>query len=314
MQDSSGKRLAAARLHRGITIDEAAFATKMRPDKIVALENDDFSRFGNNAYAKGFLLLYGRFLKVDVADQVRALETPHDIRVADYQYLTNAPAPKSERLPIRERSRKPSIAPVLIAGVVLILGFFVFYTWVNLKRIGNLDEVGQKAPAAEVTSSPELQATTAAAPPAPPVAEDSPPPAPSAPAPPVAPSPAPLPPATTAIIPAVPLTGPRSSVPAPEESLDVRRAERAVPTDAAAPPTAAQNVELIVEARKKTWVKIRKNDPNSEPIFVGDLYTAAPPLKLIGSRFFVEARDPAAVQIRRNGAPVAYQAPGIVVE
>ena len=49
------KDLARARLARGLTIDEAAHETKVRPDKIVALESDDYSRFANNAYAKGFL-------------------------------------------------------------------------------------------------------------------------------------------------------------------------------------------------------------------------------------------------------------------
>ena len=73
MPDSVGNRLCKARLARGLTIDEAAHATKMRPDKILALENDDYSRFANNAYAKGFLLIYGRFLRVDVSDQARSL-------------------------------------------------------------------------------------------------------------------------------------------------------------------------------------------------------------------------------------------------
>ena len=72
--DTLGKRLSQARLERGLTIDEAAHATKVRPDKILALESDDYGRFGNNAYAKGFLVIYGRFLGVDVADQARALD------------------------------------------------------------------------------------------------------------------------------------------------------------------------------------------------------------------------------------------------
>ena len=45
MAETVGKKLCKARLAKGLTIDEAAHATKMRPDKILALENDDYSRF-----------------------------------------------------------------------------------------------------------------------------------------------------------------------------------------------------------------------------------------------------------------------------
>src|SRR4051812_25933353 len=110
MVETVGKRLYKARLDRNLSLDEAAHATKMRPDKIVALESDDYSRFPNNAYAKGFLLIYGRFLRVDVSEQVRALETPTAFRVTEYQYLKNVPAPQGERIARQGRSgqtRKP---------------------------------------------------------------------------------------------------------------------------------------------------------------------------------------------------------------
>ena len=50
VESSAGKKLCDARLARRLSIDEAAHATKMRPDKILALENDDYSRFGGTAY------------------------------------------------------------------------------------------------------------------------------------------------------------------------------------------------------------------------------------------------------------------------
>jgi cytoskeletal protein RodZ len=75
MDESVGKRLSKARLKRGLSIDEAAHATRLRPDKIVALENDDYSMFANNVYAKGFLQIYGRFLDVDVSEYARSLES-----------------------------------------------------------------------------------------------------------------------------------------------------------------------------------------------------------------------------------------------
>src|SRR3954447_2033792 len=93
-ENSAGKKLSTARLARGLSVDEAAHATKMRPDKILALENDDYTRFGSHAYAKGFLLIYSRYLGVDVSEQLRDLEVGHQpVSIQDYQYLNNAPTP-----------------------------------------------------------------------------------------------------------------------------------------------------------------------------------------------------------------------------
>src|SRR3954463_2741818 len=120
MVESVGKKLHEARLQRGLTVDEAAHATKLRPDKIAALESDDYSRFANNIYAKGFLQIYGRFLKVDVDDYARTLDNANPISISDYQYLTNAPVVKTETVATRrEERRAPSLAP-LLAFIVII--------------------------------------------------------------------------------------------------------------------------------------------------------------------------------------------------
>src|SRR6188768_3669920 len=116
MVESVGKKLHQARMQRGLTIDEAAHATKLRPDKIAALESDDYSRFANNIYAKGFLQIYGRFLKVDVEEFARTLDNANPISISDYQYLTNAPVTKTETVAVRrsDERRPPSLAPLLV--------------------------------------------------------------------------------------------------------------------------------------------------------------------------------------------------------
>src|SRR6201995_12865 len=96
MVESVSKKLNQARVKRGLTVDEAAHATRLRPDKIAALEADDYSRFANNIYAKGFLQIYARFLNVDVSDFARTLDNANPISVSDYQYLSNAPVARQE--------------------------------------------------------------------------------------------------------------------------------------------------------------------------------------------------------------------------
>ena len=62
-----GKKFQEARIARKLTLDEAARMTKIRPSRLAEIEADDFSQFPSLAYAKGFLLIYGKFLDVDVS-------------------------------------------------------------------------------------------------------------------------------------------------------------------------------------------------------------------------------------------------------
>lgn len=318
--ETVGKRLCKARLERGLTIDETAHETKMRPDKILALENDDYSRFGNNAYAKGFLLIYGRFLRVDVAEQVRALETHNAIRATEYQYLKNAPAPQIERAARQGRgrqSRKPSLAPLIAFLFLVVVCGFGFYLYVTAQRLGSLDKAANKS--SDETARPSAQEAVASATTASVAAPEL------APAPPLnaatrTPAAATDVPAPNSIIPAVPLTSPSGTPAGSLNGLEVRRAEPVTPVrvPGASAPSSLPRVgvinEVVIEAVKKTWVKICRDDPNSPPVFMDYLYPNAGPLKLRGARIFIEAREPAGVQIRKNGAPMAYQAPGIIVE
>jgi len=70
-----GKKFQDARIARGLTLDEAARLTKIRPSRLAEIEADDFSQFPSLAYAKGFLLIYGKFLDVDVTQYLDAFET-----------------------------------------------------------------------------------------------------------------------------------------------------------------------------------------------------------------------------------------------
>ncbi|PYL95805.1 MAG: hypothetical protein DMF18_07295, partial [Verrucomicrobia bacterium] len=102
-----GKKFQDARLARGLTLDEAARLTKIRPLRLAEIEVDDFSQFPSLAYAKGFLQIYGKFLDVDVAPYLDAFETSQQMTVDGYSYLQDQPAPKPRR--IRARPRAPVV-------------------------------------------------------------------------------------------------------------------------------------------------------------------------------------------------------------
>ena len=79
--------------------------TKIRPGRLQEIENEDFSEFASLAYAKGFLLIYGKFLEVDVSPYLEAFETSESVTVDGYSYLQDNPAPPpSRQAVVRPRS------------------------------------------------------------------------------------------------------------------------------------------------------------------------------------------------------------------
>jgi cytoskeletal protein RodZ len=79
--EALGKKLQGARLAKNISLEEAARVTKIRPARIQELEAEDFSGFSSLAYAKGFLLIYGKYLEVDVTPYIDAFETSREVSV-----------------------------------------------------------------------------------------------------------------------------------------------------------------------------------------------------------------------------------------
>lgn len=280
MLESIGKKLAKTRLEKGLTVDDAAHATKLRPEKILALEHDDYSRFPSNAYVKGFLQIYGRYLGVDVGPAVRSLENPSPVSVYEYQYLNQEPPPRRtesthEHPPHRFQAGRPSLMPLIVFVLLCAAIGTGGYIYLNAKRLGPLTPPPQEKP---VPAAPAPQNAAPAAPTA------------SQPA------------GTDAAALAAAAPGSDSAAAAPE------------PDPATLTPPEPVINEVLLEPVRKTWVKVWKDGPSSAPIFEDYLYTNAPPLRLVGARFYIEVRDANAVTIRKNGAPVAYQSPGLTIQ
>lgn len=329
MISSTGQKLRQTREKRGISIDEAAHATKLRPDQIAALEVGDYAAFPSNSYARGFLKIYGRYLKVDVSSEAASLDTSNRISIDDYQYLSipNEPPPEPERnLPDLSlaRRKKPSLLPLLASAGLIVVGFFTFTTYLNWQRItGDLPQK-QAALEEETSAEPKKDAAEVATTPEPVAAT----PEPAS----TSPSDAPAtPPATAPVAEAGAVAAATPQRPA--GVMDVDRQFLGEPTvtargtapveklppvadpdrDVIAPVPVAVN-EVEVSVAKKTWVTIRREEHDAVPVFEDYLYPGVRPLKLKGTRFIIEAREPGVVEIRKNGAPIAYQRPGVTVQ
>jgi cytoskeletal protein RodZ len=133
-----GKKLQEARLARNLTLDEAGRMTKIRPGRLQEIENEDFSEFASLAYAKGFLLIYGKFLDVDVTPYLEAFETSESMTVDGYAYLQDNPAPAPSRQVVVRPHRgggRGSFLPFVIGVIVLVVGFMVMKWILELQRL-----------------------------------------------------------------------------------------------------------------------------------------------------------------------------------
>ncbi len=140
-----GKKFQEARVARKLTLDEAARMTKIRPQRLAEIEADDFSQFPSLAYAKGFLLIYGKFLDVDVTPYLDAFEDPESVTVDGYSYLQEnerakpVSAPVVRRRPAATRgtggSNRVSPMPLIVGIAVLVLGFLGMKFFLNVQRL-----------------------------------------------------------------------------------------------------------------------------------------------------------------------------------
>lgn len=220
-----GKKLRDARLARGLTLDDAYRVTKIRPNRLEAIENEDFSLFDSLTYSKAAVLIYGKFLEVDVSPYLESFETSESVTVDGYAYLQDAPDPEPIRpVTVRRRSSSPgsgggrsSFMPLIIGVIVLVVGFIVMKWFLQMQRLN-------PRPAPAPGASPVATATDRIIAPHAQPAETT-----------TAPT------ATTSALPtatatAAPTVAP--SVPAPAASQpEVRRAEPVNPKDATVIPT-----------------------------------------------------------------------------
>src|SRR5438105_2438390 len=118
MVETVGTRLRKARLQRGWEIDQVAEMTKIRPERILDMEADDYSEFPSLVYARSFLSKYADLLGIDVRAELDNLRVSHSISLVDYQYLRSMPlkhAPASR--PIEPRAFR--VPPLVVAFLVL---------------------------------------------------------------------------------------------------------------------------------------------------------------------------------------------------
>ncbi len=322
--ESLGQKFQKARMARDLTLDEAARMTKIRPNKLAEIEAEDFSNFPSLAYAKGFVLIYGKFLKVDVSPYLEGFESSGHMTVDGYSYLQDNRAPKPRRTEVVRREpsgSKGSLLPLVIGIVVLVAGFTLLKLMMDIRRIkpSSSDRdaqalaqasvsptvsdissgvVAPRALPADNTPAPSANASVSPKPVAQPVAEPSGTPA-------IAP---------TAIAAApTPIATPQATVAAMPELADaepeIRRAEPVRPEDLqnarSAMVTASPGInQFDIRPLRKTYIRVVV-DNDAGGSFERWIDASAGPVQLRGQRIAVKVLDPRDLEIRKNGRLVS---------
>jgi cytoskeleton protein RodZ len=306
-----GKKFQEARRARDLTLDEAARMTKIRPARLAEIEADDFSQFPSLAYAKGFLLIYGKFLDVDVTPYLDAFEDSERVTVDGYSYLQDNPPPKPVSAPVVRRraaaSRdRVSPMPLVIGVLVLVIGFLAMKFILNLQRLAP----GRAEPAAQV--SPVAASTPSSTTP-PAIAETPASNVASAPA--TAPSVSPVP--TTA-----PTATAVSAARAAPGEPEVRKAKPVLPGDLAKPPEKASPTpvessppnRVAIRPLKRTYLRVTVDDQSETPTFERWVSPADGTVEFRGNQVSIRVLEREAVQIMKNGKALDEDDEGVTVD
>ena len=122
MKTSIGSRLTEARECLDLTIEDMATLTRIPSKTIKQMEDDDYSLFPNNVYAKSFIKLYCNCLKIDSKKYIHEIEDllpPHDQKAI---YLNGAAANKDFDRIEDEKIETSSPMSLAVALTLLLIG------------------------------------------------------------------------------------------------------------------------------------------------------------------------------------------------
>jgi cytoskeletal protein RodZ len=290
-----GKKFQEARQARNLTLDEAARMTKIRPQRLAEIEADDFSQFPSLAYAKGFLLIYGKFLDVDVTPYLDAFEDSESVTVDGYSYLQENERAKPVAAPVVRRrpvatggNNRVSPMPLIVGVVVLVVGFLGMKFLLNVQRLapGRGGSSAQTSPTARPAvasggsspaAAPNVGAVATSAPVTSPVG----------------------PPETRKAL-AANSTAPgeaevRKAKPVTKEELAQARAA----TDSSPPESGDEN-RVAIQPLKRTYVRVTLGD-DGKAAFERWVSPSDGPVEFRGKHVSIRVLDREAVKITKNG-------------
>lgn len=249
---SPGAQLRHAREARGESIHEVAFALKLSPRQVEALERDDFGALPGMAFVRGFMRNYARYAGLDAAPLLDAVQRLAGESSPDLSPIRNADGD----LPSGGARRSGSFpAGAIVLALLVLLGTGWYFDWFRTEPTTTVETALEPAPnfapaPVQVIEPPALMAPAAPGDPAPAAADEG--PAPADPAADAAASPA-----NRAADIATPAQQPASATAMPAAVETTAVSAPPEPVDAAATPAPSAGGQLSFRFGGESWVEVR---------------------------------------------------------
>jgi cytoskeleton protein RodZ len=284
---SVGAELRAAREAAGLGLSEVADRLKLSLRQLEAIERDDFDSLPGATFVRGFVRNYARFLELDPAPLMSALEGHFPSAAHDVANLArDEPVAQQENADARSI---PASRWLVVGLVGVVLGAAAIWVFGHREEASQDNSVGQPMTQAQTASEPVVPASApmslsaSAAMASAPVLETS------------APAPA-VPAAVPAVAakPAAPVAKPAASAPA----------VHAAPAVAASAPVAAGQARVSVSTEEEAWVSIV--DANGKKLVFANLQPGAAREASGTPPFKVRLGNAEKVTLSFNGKPVNF--------
>ncbi len=119
----AGQKLYEARIHKSLTLEEIAGATKIRPQFLTAIEKGEYDKLPSPAYAQGFVRNYASYLGLPQKEILALFRREFDEKKA-YKVLPDGLA-RNNSFSLTRVHIQQSFFVIALAGIVLLgyLGF-----------------------------------------------------------------------------------------------------------------------------------------------------------------------------------------------
>ncbi|MDE2588422.1 MAG: helix-turn-helix domain-containing protein, partial [Patescibacteria group bacterium] len=119
-----GERLQKERLRKGLTIEDVARSTKIRPEFLRALEEGEYKKLPSSAYIQGFLRNYTAFLGLPIKETIAVFKREFDER----EYLGVLPDSFTKKGNTLSGFRLGPTT-ILLAVIILFVVGYMFYQY-----------------------------------------------------------------------------------------------------------------------------------------------------------------------------------------
>jgi cytoskeleton protein RodZ len=112
MSEPLGQCFKRAREGRGWTLEQAAAKTRILPEYLRAVEEDNYERLPEEVFAKGFVRSYARLLSLDET------EVLHKFNETGGQFYAKRTEREQLRVQLREEERRKKTNQLIVAGMI----------------------------------------------------------------------------------------------------------------------------------------------------------------------------------------------------